>query len=46
VRADAPCTVIDDTNNLYCDVDRQTSFMAASDPAATRLCPVVKTETI
>jgi hypothetical protein len=45
VRADSPCTVIDDTNNQYYDIDRYTSFMAAPDPASGRLCLLVKAET-
>ncbi len=45
VRADSPCTVIDDTNNLYYDIDRYTSFMAAPDPATGRLCLLIKAET-
>ena len=45
VRADSPCTVIDDTNNLYYDIDRYTSFMAAPDPATGRLSLLVKAET-
>ena len=44
VRADSPCTVIDDTNNQYYDIDRYTSFMAAPDPATGRLCLLVKAE--
>jgi hypothetical protein len=45
VRADSPCTVIDDTNNLYYDVDRYTSFMTTPDPATGHLCLLVKAET-
>ena len=45
VRADSPCTVIDDTNNFYYDIDRYTSFMAAPDPGSGRLCLLVKAET-
>jgi len=44
VRADSPCTVIDDTNNLYYDVDRYTSFMSPPDPASGRLCLLVKAD--
>ena len=44
VRADSPCTVIDDTNNLYYDVDRYTSFMSPPDPATARLGLLVKAD--
>jgi hypothetical protein len=45
VRADAPTTVVDDTHNLYYDIDRDTSFMAAPDAASGRLGLVVRAET-
>jgi len=44
VRADAPTMVVDDTHNLYYDIDRYTSFMAVPDPASGRLCLVVKAD--
>ncbi len=44
VRADAPTTVVDDTHNLYYDIDRYTSFMAAPDPASGQLAAAVKAE--
>lgn len=44
VRADAPCTVTDDTHNLYYDIDRYTSFFAAPDLSSGRLDLVVKAE--
>ncbi len=45
VRADSPCTVIDDTNNLYHDVDRYTSFFAKPDPSTGMLSLLVKADT-
>ena len=44
VRADSPCTVTDDTNNLYHEVDRYTSFMASPDPTTGQLNLVVKAD--
>jgi hypothetical protein len=44
VRADAPTTVVDDTHNLYYDIDRYTSFMAAPDSGTGRLSLAVKAE--
>lgn len=44
VRADAPTTVVDNIHNLYYDVDRYTSFMAAPDPGTGQLLLAVKAE--
>ena len=44
VRADSPCTVTDDTNNYYYDVDRYTSFLAKPDLNTGKLSLVVKAE--
>eukprot|EP00523_Entomoneis_sp_CCMP467_P008348 CAMPEP_0168728212 /NCGR_PEP_ID=MMETSP0724-20121128/5568_1 /TAXON_ID=265536 /ORGANISM="Amphiprora sp., Strain CCMP467" /LENGTH=1802 /DNA_ID=CAMNT_0008775051 /DNA_START=155 /DNA_END=5563 /DNA_ORIENTATION=- len=44
VRADSPCTVTDDTNNYYYDIDRYTSFLAKPDPTTGKLSLVVKAE--
>ena len=44
VRADSPCTVTDDTNNYYYDVDRYTSFLAKPDANTGKLSLVVKAE--
>ena len=44
VRADAPMMVVDDTHNLYYDIDRYTSFMAIPDPGSGRLSLAVKAD--
>ncbi|MGB3184994.1 MAG: hypothetical protein WBG36_03220 [Ornithinimicrobium sp.] len=45
VRADVPTQVIDDTHNLYYDVNQYSSFTAAPDPTSGQLVLVVKAET-
>eukprot|EP00522_Entomoneis_paludosa_P004366 CAMPEP_0172471966 /NCGR_PEP_ID=MMETSP1065-20121228/68085_1 /TAXON_ID=265537 /ORGANISM="Amphiprora paludosa, Strain CCMP125" /LENGTH=1002 /DNA_ID=CAMNT_0013230081 /DNA_START=540 /DNA_END=3545 /DNA_ORIENTATION=+ len=42
VRADSPCTAVDDTNNYYHDIDRYTSFTASPNPGSSSLDVVVK----
>uniref|UniRef100_A0A7R9W351 Uncharacterized protein n=1 Tax=Pseudictyota dubia TaxID=2749911 RepID=A0A7R9W351_9STRA len=44
IRADSPCAVIDDTNNLYYDVDRYTSFFAKPNNSTGKLNLLVKAE--
>ena len=44
IRADAPATAIDITNNKYYDIDRYTSFVALPDPSSNRLRIAVKAE--
>jgi len=45
VRADSPCTVTDDTNNYYYDIDRYTSFLASPDLGSGQLSLLTKAET-
>ncbi|MGB3184557.1 MAG: hypothetical protein WBB15_01700, partial [Ornithinimicrobium sp.] len=45
VRADVPTEVIDDTHNLYYDVNQYSSFTAAPDPMSGQLVLLVKAET-
>jgi hypothetical protein len=45
VRGDSTVEVVDDTHNLYHDIDRYTSFMAAPNPNTGSLSLAVKAET-
>ncbi len=44
IRADAPATAIDITNNKYYDIDRYTSFVALPDQSSNRLRVAIKAE--